>query len=91
MWEHAREGGGGRKWTIPGLTVRCTNSTGPQKEGGEGSYKPRGRLRTACGQRRVDGNNSQTTPATTSTAPNTPTTGRRERGNDTSRSTGRSG
>ena len=28
----------------------------------------RGRLWTACGQRRVDSNNSQTTPATTSTA-----------------------
>ena len=28
----------------------------------------RGRLRTACGQRRVDGKNSQTTPATTSTS-----------------------
>ena len=27
----------------------------------------RGRLRTACGQRRVDSKNSQTTPATTST------------------------
>ena len=67
----------------------------------------------ACGQRRVDSTNSQTTPATTSTssirqllgatdtqtahhatfstAPGTPTTGLRERGNDTSRSTGRSG
>ena len=29
----------------------------------------RGRLWTACGQRRVDSKNSQTTPATTSTAP----------------------
>ena len=29
----------------------------------------RGRLRTACGQRRVDGKNSQTTSATTSTTP----------------------
>ena len=28
----------------------------------------RGRLRTACGQRRVDSKNSQTTPATTSTS-----------------------
>ena len=28
----------------------------------------RGRLRTACGQRRVDSENSQTTPATTSTS-----------------------
>ena len=28
----------------------------------------RGRLRTACGQRRVDNKNSQTTPATTSTS-----------------------
>ena len=28
----------------------------------------RGRLRTACGQRRVDGKNSQTTPAATSTS-----------------------
>ena len=73
----------------------------------------RDRLWTACGQRRVDGKNSQTTPATTSTtpirqllgaadaqngtprhiqhSPGTPTTGLRERGNDTSRSTGRSG
>ena len=37
----------------------------------------RGRLQTACGQRRVDGKNSQTTPATTSTTPNTPTIERR--------------
>ena len=73
----------------------------------------RGRLRTACGQRCVDSNNSQTTPATTSTSsirqllgaadtqtahqrhiqhsPNTPTTGLHKRGNDTSKSTGRSG
>ena len=73
----------------------------------------RGRLRTACGQRRVDSKNSQMTPATPSTssirqllgaadaqtahpatfstAPGTPTTGLRERGNDTSKSTGRSG
>ena len=73
----------------------------------------RGRLRTACGQRRVDSKNSQTTPATTSTSsirqllgtadaqtahhchiqhsPGTPSTGLRERGNDTSKSTGRSG
>ena len=36
----------------------------------------RGRLWTACGQRCVDNKNSQTTPATTSTTPNTPTTGR---------------
>ena len=45
----------------------------------------RGRLWTACGQRRVDNKNSQTTPATTSTSPNTPTTGRRWRANGTSR------
>ena len=73
----------------------------------------RGRLWTACGQRRVDSKNSQTTPATTSTssirqllgaahaqtahpatsstAPAHQTTGLRERGNDTSNSTGRSG
>ena len=37
----------------------------------------RGRLWTACGQRCVDSTNSQTTLATTSTSPNTPTTGRR--------------
>ena len=37
----------------------------------------RGRLWTACGQRCVDSKNSQTTPATTSTTPNTPTFGRR--------------
>ena len=37
----------------------------------------RGRLWTACGQRCVDRKNSQTTPATTSTTPNTPTIGRR--------------
>ena len=36
----------------------------------------RGRLRTACGRRCVDIKNSQTTPATTSTTPNTPTTAR---------------
>ena len=36
----------------------------------------RGRLRTACGRRCVDSKNSQTTPATTSTTPNTPTIGR---------------
>ena len=35
--------------------------------------------------------NRQTSPATFSTTPNTPTTGLRERGNDTSKSTGRSG
>ena len=71
----------------------------------------RGRLWTACGQRRVDSKSSQTTLAATSTSsirqllgaadaqtahhiqhsPNTPTTGLRERGNDTSKSTGRSG
>ena len=50
----------------------------------------RGRLWTACGRRCVDSKNSQTTPATTSTAP-TQTTGLRERGNNTSGSTGRSG
>ena len=68
------------------------------------------RSRTACGQRRVDSKNSQTTPATTSTfsihqllgaadaqrahiqhSSNTPTTGLRERGNNTSKSTSRSG
>ena len=37
----------------------------------------RGRLWTACGQRRVDSKNSQTTPAKTITTPNTPTIGRR--------------
>ena len=37
----------------------------------------RRRLRTACGRRRVSSKNSQTTPATTSTTPNTPTIGRR--------------
>ena len=37
----------------------------------------RGRRWTACGQRRVDSKNSQTTPPTTSTTPGTPTTGRR--------------
>ena len=37
----------------------------------------RGRLWTACGQRRVGSKNSQTTPATTSTTPNTPIIGRR--------------
>ena len=37
----------------------------------------RGRLWTACGQRCVDSKNSQTTPATTSTTPNTPIIGRR--------------
>ena len=70
----------------------------------------RGRLWTACGQRRVDSKNSQTTPATTSTSSirqllgaadaqtahhatfsTVPTTGLRERRNDTSKSTGRSG
>ena len=45
----------------------------------------RGRLRTACGQRRVDIKNSQTTPATTSTTPNTPIIGRRGHANGTSR------
>ena len=72
-----------------------------------------GRLWTACGQRRVDSRNSQTTPPTTSTssirkllgaadvqtahpaasstAPTHQTTGLCERGNDTSKSTGRSG
>ena len=61
----------------------------------------------ACGQRCVDSKNSQTTPATTSTtsirqrangtpchiqhSPGTPTTGLRKRGNDTNKSTGRSG
>ena len=63
----------------------------------------RGRLWTACGQRRMDSKNSQTTPATTSTSSIRQllgaadaqtahqTTGLRDRGNDTSRSTGRSG
>ena len=37
----------------------------------------RGRRWTACGQRCVDSKHSQTTPATTSTTPNTPTIGRR--------------
>ena len=37
----------------------------------------RGRRWTACRQRCVDSKNSQTTPATTSTSPNTPTIGRR--------------
>ena len=45
----------------------------------------RGRLWTACGQRRVDRENSQTTPATTSTTPNMPIIGRRRRANGTSR------
>ena len=36
----------------------------------------RGRLWTACEQRCVDSKTSQTTPATTSTTPNAPTTGR---------------
>ena len=71
----------------------------------------RGRLRTACGQRRVDSKNSQTTPHQQPAhpqyaqllgaacangtpchiqhSPNTPTTGLRERRNDTSKSTGR--
>ena len=44
------------------------------------------------GRRRgVRSTNRQTTPATTSKTPGTPTTGLRERGNDTSGSTGRSG
>ena len=34
-------------------------------------------LQTACGRRCVDSKNSQTTPATTSTTPNTPIIGRR--------------
>ena len=42
-------------------------------------------------RRCVGSENRQTTPATSSTAPGTPTTGLHERGNDTSRSTGRSG
>ena len=79
---------------------------------GGGGYTQRGRLWTACGQRRVDSKNSQTTPATTSTSSicqllgaadaqtahratfstaQTPTTGLREGGNDTSKSTGCSG
>ena len=37
----------------------------------------RGRLWMACGQRCVGSKHSQTTPATTSTTPNTPTIGRR--------------
>ena len=40
---------------------------------------------TACGRRCVDSKHSQTTPATTSTTPNTPTIGRRYRANGTSR------
>ena len=39
----------------------------------------------------MGGTNRKTTPTTSSTTPNTPTTGLRERGNDTSKSSGRSG
>ena len=46
--------------------------------GGGGAQKhSEAGLWTACGQRCVDSENSQTTPATTSTTPNTPTIGRR--------------
>ena len=43
---------------------------GPEDDAaeGEGTETQRGRLWTACGQRRVDSKNSQTTPATTSTS-----------------------
>ena len=71
----------------------------------------RGRLRTACGQRRGDGRNSQKTPATNSTSSTRQLLGAAdaqtarpatfstalphqllgERGNNTSKSTGRSG
>ena len=91
-------GGGGIWWTAQ---TAC---------GGTGhlgrTETQRGRLWTACGQRRVDSKNSQTTQYANYWAPltrkghtpchiqhsrNTPTTGLHERGNDTSRSTGRSG
>ena len=40
-------------------------------------WRQRAGLWTACGQRCVDSKNRQTTPATTSTTSNAPTTGRR--------------
>ena len=39
-----------------------------EEQGTWASRTQRGRLRTACGQRRVGSKNSQTTPATTSTS-----------------------
>ena len=49
---------------------RCVlrTSEGTGRGRGRGRETQRGRLRTACGQRRVDSKNSQTTPATTSTS-----------------------
>ena len=104
---------GGTPGSYPGHRLVANSDYTKAGGGSEGTETQRGRLRTACGQRRVGSKNSQTTPATTSTSsirqllgaadtqngtpchiqhsPNTPNTGLRERGNDTSRSTGRSG
>ena len=79
-------GMGERMWSTAGTTRGGAGHLGLTR-----TETQRGRLRMACGRRCVDSKNSQTTPATTSTTPYTPTTGLRERGNDTSRSTGRSG
>ena len=84
-------GGAGRSFRIPSLP--CLFGTVENlvwRGGGEGCIRrgighlglthtetQRGRLQTACGQRCVDSENSQTTPATTSTTPNTPIIGRR--------------
>ena len=63
---------------LDGSSWAGTESHPPRRRGaGGGGGGQRGRLWTACGQRCVDSKNSQTTPPTTSTTPNTPTIGRR--------------
>ena len=58
-----RGGGGEDIWWTAGTARGGTGHLGLMH-----TEPQRGRLRTACGQRRVDSKNSQTTPATTSTS-----------------------
>ena len=70
----ASEGGGVFFRSPPLAVVSNGGGGGDALERGTGhvglthTETQRGRLRTACGQRRVDSKNSQTTPATTSTS-----------------------
>ena len=58
----------GRQWLVMGWAPGGDWGGGTGHLGLTHTETQRGRLRTACGQRRVDSKNSQTTPATTSTS-----------------------
>ena len=72
-------GGGGKGHVVVGRDSGCrSRARGPHAHRNTARQATDGLWTEARGQhKQVDGNTSQTTPASTSTTPNTPTTGRR--------------